>query len=236
MDDTHFVTPNGLDADGHYSTAADMALLARYAMKNETVPQVRDTKQYTLDDRRASSRCSSRTPTSCCSEYNWVTGIKTGCTPNGGPVPGRRRAPRTAGRSSRGLGQPGQRRLLRRERGTAAVRAGPVPPGDLMDKGVRRWPRPRCPTRRTASSSWSPTARWRPSCAGRRGHHHRGRPRPALDAARQGRGGVRPGGGQAPASKEVGRVNLVATKSFDERHPGLQDRLLLASPVRLACC
>ncbi len=35
MFDTHFVTPSGLDADGHYSTAYDMALLGAEAMKNE---------------------------------------------------------------------------------------------------------------------------------------------------------------------------------------------------------
>ncbi len=35
MKDTHFVNPSGLDADGHYSTAYDMALLAREALKNE---------------------------------------------------------------------------------------------------------------------------------------------------------------------------------------------------------
>ena len=34
MDDTHFVNPNGLDTNGHQSTAADMAVLARYAMQN----------------------------------------------------------------------------------------------------------------------------------------------------------------------------------------------------------
>src|SRR5207249_3938342 len=32
--DTHFVTPSGMDADEHYSSVYDMALLARYAMKN----------------------------------------------------------------------------------------------------------------------------------------------------------------------------------------------------------
>ena len=35
MFDTHFVTPSGLDAEGHYSTAYDMALLGAEAMKNE---------------------------------------------------------------------------------------------------------------------------------------------------------------------------------------------------------
>lgn len=34
MNNTHFVTPSGLDAPQHYSTAYDMALLAAYAMKN----------------------------------------------------------------------------------------------------------------------------------------------------------------------------------------------------------
>ena len=35
MNNTHFVTPSGLDSIGHYSCAYDMALLSSYAMKNE---------------------------------------------------------------------------------------------------------------------------------------------------------------------------------------------------------
>ncbi|WP_040197607.1 D-alanyl-D-alanine carboxypeptidase family protein [Candidatus Soleaferrea massiliensis] len=34
LKDTHFVTPSGLDADGHYTTAYDLAQLARIAMQN----------------------------------------------------------------------------------------------------------------------------------------------------------------------------------------------------------
>lgn len=34
MQNTHFVTPSGLDAEGHYSTAYDMALLGAEAIKN----------------------------------------------------------------------------------------------------------------------------------------------------------------------------------------------------------
>lgn len=34
MANTHFVTPSGLDAEGHYSTAYDMSLLAAEAIKN----------------------------------------------------------------------------------------------------------------------------------------------------------------------------------------------------------
>ena len=32
---THFVTPSGLDADGHYTTAYELALIAKEALKNE---------------------------------------------------------------------------------------------------------------------------------------------------------------------------------------------------------
>jgi D-alanyl-D-alanine carboxypeptidase len=32
LQDTHFVTPSGMDASGHYSSAYDMTMLARYAM------------------------------------------------------------------------------------------------------------------------------------------------------------------------------------------------------------
>lgn len=35
MENTHFATPSGLDADDHYSTAHDMALLARVALQNQ---------------------------------------------------------------------------------------------------------------------------------------------------------------------------------------------------------
>ena len=34
LQNTHFVTPSGMDANGHYSSAYDMAMLARYAMHN----------------------------------------------------------------------------------------------------------------------------------------------------------------------------------------------------------
>jgi D-alanyl-D-alanine carboxypeptidase len=36
LHDTHFVTPSGMDADEHYSSAYDMAMLGRYAMQNPT--------------------------------------------------------------------------------------------------------------------------------------------------------------------------------------------------------
>ena len=40
LTNTHFVTPSGLDADGHYSTAYDMAMLTREAMKNPDFTEI----------------------------------------------------------------------------------------------------------------------------------------------------------------------------------------------------
>lgn len=48
MRDTHFVTPSGLHDDDHYSTAYDMALLTREALKNETFREICGTTKAKL--------------------------------------------------------------------------------------------------------------------------------------------------------------------------------------------
>lgn len=48
MTHTKFVTPSGLDKDGHASTAYDMALLAREALKNETLAPIFAMKSATI--------------------------------------------------------------------------------------------------------------------------------------------------------------------------------------------
>ncbi|MBR1866895.1 MAG: D-alanyl-D-alanine carboxypeptidase [Lachnospiraceae bacterium] len=45
---SHFVTPNGLPDEDHYTTAYDMALITRYALQNETFRQVAGTLSYTV--------------------------------------------------------------------------------------------------------------------------------------------------------------------------------------------
>jgi D-alanyl-D-alanine carboxypeptidase len=49
LKDTHFVNPSGMDAPGHYSSAYDMAMLARYAMHNATFRDLAATSRYAGD-------------------------------------------------------------------------------------------------------------------------------------------------------------------------------------------
>ncbi len=51
--DTHFVNPHGFDDEQHYSTAADMAKIAKYALtfsKSEIYEEITSTKSYTLPE------------------------------------------------------------------------------------------------------------------------------------------------------------------------------------------
>lgn len=51
MTNTHFANPNGLNAEDHYSTARDMALLARACLQNEALAQMVSTKSIKLGTR-----------------------------------------------------------------------------------------------------------------------------------------------------------------------------------------
>lgn len=52
--DTYFITPNGLDAqdenDKHHTTAEDLALIMRYAIKNKTFLHISQTRDYTFSE------------------------------------------------------------------------------------------------------------------------------------------------------------------------------------------
>jgi D-alanyl-D-alanine carboxypeptidase (penicillin-binding protein 5/6) len=47
---TNFVTPNGLDAEGHYTTARDLAVIASYAIKNERFVEITNTPSYKFEE------------------------------------------------------------------------------------------------------------------------------------------------------------------------------------------
>ncbi|WP_394237374.1 D-alanyl-D-alanine carboxypeptidase family protein [Niallia oryzisoli] len=48
---TQFINASGLPNDKHYTTANDMAIIARYAMKNKVFKEMVQHKQYTYDSR-----------------------------------------------------------------------------------------------------------------------------------------------------------------------------------------
>lgn len=74
MEHTHFSNPNGLSEDGHYSTAYDMALLARACSKNEVVAGIAATKSITLGTRTFTNH------NKLLWRYEGCTGMKTGYT------------------------------------------------------------------------------------------------------------------------------------------------------------
>lgn len=80
---TEFVTPNGLDRDNHHSTAYDMALITRYAIKNEKFVDIINTpsKEITsLEGRRFEFYNKNR----LLREYEGALGVKTGFTGKAG--------------------------------------------------------------------------------------------------------------------------------------------------------
>jgi D-alanyl-D-alanine carboxypeptidase (penicillin-binding protein 5/6) len=81
MENTHFVNPNGLDTNGHYSTAADMAKVARYAIKNEVFQKIVATEEYTVSLPGWGKPIVFETTNKLLGKVDWVTGMKTGLTP-----------------------------------------------------------------------------------------------------------------------------------------------------------
>ena len=90
MTETHFVNPNGLHDEKHYSSAYDLAILSRYAMQNETFRGIVSTGTYTSEatDKNPDGYelfNSNRLVHKVKEEekdytYRYITGIKTGNT------------------------------------------------------------------------------------------------------------------------------------------------------------
>lgn len=80
--DTNFVTPSGLDADEHYTTAYDMALLTAYALKNTDFADAvsKSSAQIYINDIRYTIKNHNRLLKS----YEGCIGVKTGFTKKSG--------------------------------------------------------------------------------------------------------------------------------------------------------
>lgn len=84
MKDTNFVTPNGLDANNHYSTAYDMALIGAYAVKNEEFVKIVTTKNYSFCDVSGKRNISVNNHDAFLTMDKDSIGIKTGFTGKAG--------------------------------------------------------------------------------------------------------------------------------------------------------
>ena len=78
MKDSRFTNPSGLNAEGHFSTAYDMALLARACLENETLAKIMSTKSISLGGRVFTNH------NKLLWQYEGCVGLKTGYTEKAG--------------------------------------------------------------------------------------------------------------------------------------------------------
>lgn len=78
LSNTHFETPHGLDADQHFTTAYELAILSNYALNNKTFAQIVGTKNYTITINNYPKNLSNTNE--LLGTLEGVYGIKTGFT------------------------------------------------------------------------------------------------------------------------------------------------------------
>jgi len=84
LSNTHYVNPDGLDAKGEYSSAADLAVLARVAMQRPEFSRIVGTVSYSLAVPSAAKPLIFRNVNRLLGKVDWVTGVKTGSTSDAG--------------------------------------------------------------------------------------------------------------------------------------------------------
>lgn len=89
MEDTHFVTPSGLDGEdaqglGHLSTAYDMALLARAALEDQTFRQLCSSPSLAVEFAEPVKRVTYTNHNKLLTQYQGCVGVKTGFTKEAG--------------------------------------------------------------------------------------------------------------------------------------------------------
>ena len=82
LENTHYVTPHGLDDPEHYTTAVELAKLADYALQNETFAKIVNTKNYTVTINGYQKSISNTNE--LLGYLEGVNGVKTGFTNNAG--------------------------------------------------------------------------------------------------------------------------------------------------------
>lgn len=81
---SNFVNPHGLDADGHYTTAKDLALITAYALKNPTFREIVSTKNVIIEESNKYQTRYFRNKVKLLNTVDGCIGVKTGFTDNAG--------------------------------------------------------------------------------------------------------------------------------------------------------
>ena len=82
MDDTHFANPSGLDENGHYTTAYDMALLTREALKNDDFRAICGMQSAQVEFGAPPYKRTLYNSNKLLKMYDGCIGVKTGFTDN----------------------------------------------------------------------------------------------------------------------------------------------------------
>lgn len=81
---TRFVTPNGLDAEGHYTTARELGKLASYAIRNECLLEIINTKTHEFKELTKDKTYVVNNKNRFLYMMDGAIGVKTGFTNNAG--------------------------------------------------------------------------------------------------------------------------------------------------------
>ncbi|GMQ60725.1 serine hydrolase [Vallitalea sediminicola] len=81
---TCYKTPNGLDAEGHYTTAYDLALITRYALNNEEFNKLINTSARSFCELKEGRNFNVSNKNAFLSMYEGANGVKTGFTSKAG--------------------------------------------------------------------------------------------------------------------------------------------------------
>ncbi len=81
---TNFVTPNGLDATGHKTTAADLALIGAYAIKNPKFVEITNKTSHTFSNKAGTRTFTVSNKNSFLNQMEGAFGVKTGYTGEAG--------------------------------------------------------------------------------------------------------------------------------------------------------
>lgn len=84
LQNTHFANPHGLDADGHYTSAYDLAIITAEALKNDTFKEIVSTKNIRVTGSKENEPRFLSNKNKLLKTLDGCTGVKTGFTDNAG--------------------------------------------------------------------------------------------------------------------------------------------------------